>query len=68
MCEICSKFTIKTPERRQGHLSGVYIVNFEHISHLFVVDFEEVNVSWDCCKAGGHDASLCLLESINSKS
>ena len=29
-CEICSKLTIKTPER---HRSGVLIVNFEHISH-----------------------------------
>ena len=27
---ICSKLTIKTPERR----SGVFIVNFEHISHF----------------------------------
>ena len=32
-CEICSKLTIKTPERR----SGVFIVNFEHISHLNLV-------------------------------
>ena len=31
-CEICSKLTIKTPERRQWHRSGVFIVNFEHIS------------------------------------
>ena len=30
MCEICSKLTIKTAER----LSGVFIVNIEHISHL----------------------------------
>ena len=29
-CETCSKLTIKTPERR----SGVFVVNFEHISHL----------------------------------
>ena len=29
-CEICSKLTIKTAERR----SGVFIVNYEHISHL----------------------------------
>ena len=29
-CEICSKLTIKTPERR-------FIVNLEHISHLFLV-------------------------------
>ena len=34
MCLICSKVTIKTPERRQWCRSGVYIVNFEHISHL----------------------------------
>ena len=26
--------------------SGVFIVNFEHISHLSIVDFEQVNVSW----------------------
>ena len=32
-CEICSKLTIKTPERR----SGVFIVNFEHNSHLVLV-------------------------------
>ena len=32
-CEICSKLTIKTPERR----CTVFIVNFEHISHLFAV-------------------------------
>ena len=31
--EISSKLTIKTPERRR---SGVFIVNFEHISHLFL--------------------------------
>ena len=30
-CEICSKSTLKTPERRR---SGVFIVNFEHFSHL----------------------------------
>ena len=28
------KVTIKTPERRR---SGVFIVNFKHISHLFLV-------------------------------
>ena len=31
-CEICSKLKIKTPER-----SGVFIFNFEHISHLVLV-------------------------------
>ena len=33
-CEICSKLTIKTPERRQLR---VFIGNFEYISHLFLV-------------------------------
>ena len=35
--EICSKLTIKTPERRHCRRSGVFIVNFEHTSHLFLV-------------------------------
>ena len=36
-CQICSKLTMKTPERRHLHRSGVFIVNFEHISNLFLV-------------------------------
>ena len=32
-----SKITIKTPERRHWSCSGVFIVNFEHISHLLLV-------------------------------
>ena len=36
-CEICSKLTRKTPERRQWRRSGVFIVNFERISHLVLV-------------------------------
>ena len=36
-CEICSKLTIKTPERRHWRHSGVFIVNFEHISHFVLV-------------------------------
>ena len=33
-----SKLTTKTPEERQWRRSGVFIVNFEHISqHLFLV-------------------------------
>ena len=35
--EICSKLTIKTPERRQWRRSGVFTVNFEHIYHLVPV-------------------------------
>ena len=47
--EICSKLTIKSPQRR----FTVFIVNFEHISYLFTpfssvstVCFEQVNVCW----------------------
>ena len=36
-CEICSKLTIKIEERRQWGRFGVFIVNFEHITHLFLV-------------------------------
>ena len=36
-CEICSKLTMKTSERRQWRRFGVFIVNFEHIWHLFLV-------------------------------
>ena len=36
-CEICSKLTIKTPERHHWRRSGVLIANFEHISHLVLV-------------------------------
>ena len=41
-CQICSKLTIKTPERRQWRHSGVFVVSIKHISH-----FEQVNVSWE---------------------
>ena len=37
ICEICSKLTIKTPERCHCRCSGVFIVNLEHISHLVLV-------------------------------
>ena len=36
-CEIYSKLTIKTPERRHWRRSGVFIVNFEYISHLILM-------------------------------
>ena len=35
--EIFSKLTIKKPERRQRRRSGVFIANFENISHLFLM-------------------------------
>ena len=34
---ICSNFTIKIPQRRQWRRSGVFIVNFEHISNLILL-------------------------------
>ena len=34
-CEIYSKLIIKTLEQHQRRRSGIFIVNFEHISHLF---------------------------------
>ena len=37
MCEICSNFTIKKPERRHRRWSGVLIVNFEQISQIGLV-------------------------------
>ena len=47
--EICSKLTIKTPERPHWHRSGVLIANFEHISlcsSVSIVNFEQVKAGW----------------------
>ena len=52
MCEICSKLTIKIPERRDWRRYGIFIVNFEHISHLvpcssfFIANFEHAIADW----------------------
>ena len=47
MSEICSKLTMKIPERRQWRRSGIFIVNFEHISQVVsVVNFEHVIAGW----------------------
>ena len=43
-CEIRSKLTIKIPERRQWRCSGVFIVNFRHISYLSLV-FQLLNLN-----------------------
>ena len=37
MCKICSKLTIKTPERRHWRRCGVFIANFEQILHIVLV-------------------------------
>ena len=36
-CEVCSKLTIKTPEKHHWHCSGIFIGNFELILHHFLV-------------------------------
>ena len=36
-CEICLKLTIKTSKQRDWCRSGVFIVNYEYMSHLFLV-------------------------------
>ena len=50
MCQICSKLTIKKPERRQRPRSGAFVVNFEQIKHTVLafplVDFEHVKAGW----------------------
>ena len=42
--------TIKTPKRLHWRRFGVFIVNFEHISHfcssVSIVNFEQVNAGW----------------------
>ena len=43
---MCSKLITKTPERRHWRRSGVFSVNFEHISHLFL-ELILADISWD---------------------
>ena len=50
MFENNSKLTKKISERRHRHRSGVFTVNFQHISKIvlvFIVVFEQVNAWWD---------------------
>ena len=35
ICKTCSNITMKKLEKRQKRCSGIFIVNFEHISHIF---------------------------------
>ena len=43
-CEICSKLTIKVPERRQRRYSDIFILTFEHISQLVLVFLLTLNM------------------------
>ena len=39
--------TLKTPDRRQWRLSGIFIINFEQISHIVVFpSFTFINAGW----------------------
>ena len=63
--DICSKLTIKTLERRHKLCSGVFIVNFEHISHLvlvFIVNFKQVNADLD---SRGLSRSISISKTFN---
>ena len=44
MCEICSKLTIKTTERRHWRQNDV--IYFTHCSGVTTVDFEQMNAIW----------------------
>ena len=35
--DICSRLTIKTPERRHGRRTSIFIVKFEYISQFLIV-------------------------------
>ena len=37
MRKICSELPMKTPEQRNWRRSGIFIVNFEQISHIVLV-------------------------------
>ena len=61
-CEIFSKLTINTPERRHWQRSGDFMVNFEHISHVSLV-FLLLNFN-NKCKLGSSDYQKSLLLSF----
>ena len=57
--EICSKLTIKTPERRQCRRFGVFTVNFltyfTPCSSVSIVNFEHVIAGWDIYEVKSSD-------------
>ena len=63
--ELCSNLTIKTLERRHWRRSGVFILNFEHISHLVsIVNFERqmlIKNFHDLANLQVPKYSLCIL-------
>ena len=56
---------IKTPDQRQWRRSGVFIFNFEQITHIHlvftIVNFEKVNAGWVIiCSTISADVGLLL--------
>ena len=43
-CELCSKWTMKTPERLYWGRSGFFIVKFEDIRHLHCVKSVQIHI------------------------
>ena len=48
-CEICSKLTLKTPERHHWRHADVFIVNFQHTSRLWDIHetHSELKLIWN---------------------
>ena len=64
-CEICSKLTIKTPERCNWRRSGVFIINFEHISQLVLMFLLLTLSRWMLAGVGDNDwFSLQVLHDL----
>ena len=57
--EIYSKLTIKIPERHHWRRSGIFIVNFEHISHSTADHFHSSKVS--LCQ------NMCIFYDLTGK-
>ena len=56
-CTICSKLTVKRPERRHSYPSGVICVNFERILYLLLI-FLLLNLSTECF------AGICIYHLV----
>ena len=55
-CLICLKLTIKTPERRQGGRSGVFIVQ-----NLFLGGCSAKKCDHDCTSAHEKQKGICIV-------
>ena len=70
-CEIYSKLTRKTPERRHWRRSGVFIDYFEHFtpcSSVSIINFEHLIAGWEAFRAAGLDKYLYVCTYVLEKS